>query len=174
MKRTDQENGSGNGLAAASPVASFEIWPHRSLSPRGTRIVLALAALVGLVAFLRGPAPRAMPLLVGPLLAVAALAVAFRCNNRAAARAGETVEIGPDIVRVVRRNGKVGEPPVEFSTGWVRLAVTHDRKVANRITLQQSGRTCTLGECLSPDERAMLAKELAAALAEARRSINAA
>ena len=174
MKRTDHGQERGEELAAGSPVASFEIWPHRSLSARGTRIVLAMAGLVVLVAFLRSPAPRALPLIVGPLLAVGALAFAFRSNNRAAARSGETVEIGPDVVRITRRGGRGSMAPIEFSTGWVRVAVIQDRNVANRITFQQSGRSCSIGECLSPDERATRAIALQEALAKARRTTNAA
>jgi uncharacterized membrane protein len=174
MKRTEQRPWGEDELAAGQPVASFEIWPHRSLDARGTRILLAFAAVAGLVVFLGSPAPRALPLLISPLLAVGALAVAFRCNNRAAARTGEKIEIGPDVVKVMRRSGKGAVAPIEFSTAWVRLAVTQDRKVANRITLNQSGRSCSVGECLSPEERVELAKALEAALAQARGVMNAA
>lgn len=174
MKRTEETPGRGDDLAAGAPVARFEIWPHRSLDARGTRLVLAIAALVVAVAFARNPHPSALPLIVGPLLAVAALAFAFRCNNRAAARSGETVEIGPDVVRVTRRTGKGRQPPVEFSTGWVRIALAQDRNVVNRITLRQSDRSASIGEFLSPEERAALAQELQAALTAARHRMSAA
>jgi len=174
MKRTDETFGRDKELATGAPVARFEIWPHRSLDARGTRLVLAIAALVVAVAFLRNPDPHGLPLIVGPLLAVGALAFAFRCNNRAAARSGETVEIWPDVVRVARRTGKGWQPPVEFATGWVRITLAQDRNVANRIMLRQSGRSCSVGEFLSPDERAALARELEAALTVARREVSAA
>jgi len=174
MKCTDETFGQEDEPAAGPPVARFEIWPHRSLDARGTRLVLAIATLVVVAAFARNPNPHALPLIIGPLLAVGALAFAFRCNNRAAARSGETVEIWPDVVRVIRRTAKGRQSPVEFATGWVRVALAQDRDVANRIVLRQSGRTYSVGECLSPDERATLAKALQEALAKARRTTNAA
>lgn len=174
MRTDDEDNGPRNGLATGDAVARFEIWPHRSLDARATRIVVILAVALVVVAFIRSPSPYVLPLIIGPLLAVAALAFAFRCNNRSAARTGELVEIGRDVVRITRRSGGGVKAPVEFATGWVRLSITQDRDVANRITLRQSGRSCSIGECLSPDERADLARALENALAEARRTIGAA
>jgi uncharacterized membrane protein len=95
------------------------------------------------------------------------MALALWRNNRAA-RQGEVVEVGPDTVRVIRLGAQGPEGTVQFATGWVRVAVSHDRKIANRITLTERGRTCSIGECLSPDERRALACALTASLAQAR------
>jgi uncharacterized membrane protein len=95
------------------------------------------------------------------------MALALWSNNRAARRL-EVVEVGPDVVRVTRVSARGHEETLDFSTGWVRLAVSHDRRIAHRVTLTERGRTCSIGECLSPDERRALAAAISASLARAR------
>ena len=169
MRHTEASSWEEKRLATADCVASFAIWPHRSLDRRGTLVLLGFVALAGTVMFLRSPARAVLPLALGPLLAVGALGLALWCNNRAA-RKGEMIEIGPDVVKVTRIGaaGPVGS--MQFATGWVRIAVSNDRRVASRLTLTESGRACSVGECLSPEERKSLAVALTRSLAAARRA----
>ncbi|MEZ5818366.1 MAG: DUF2244 domain-containing protein [Hyphomicrobiaceae bacterium] len=174
MRLTDEACRDPRKSAGASSPACFEIWPHRSLGSNGTKALLVFVAVAGFFVFVRSPAVHVLPLAIGPLLAVGALALALWCNNRAAARSRETVEIGPEVVTITRRDGKRGTSQMQFATGWVRVAVSHDRAITNRVTLSESGRTCSIGEYLSPDERVSLAHALEAKLAEARRPRDAA
>jgi uncharacterized membrane protein len=167
MRHTDPDLESGTKLATPACVASYEIWPHRSLDRRGMAILLAVVAAAGTIVFLRGPATAVLPLAIGPFLAVGALAWALRCNNRAA-RKGEKIDVGPDVVTVTRWGAKGPTGTVQFKTGWVRLALRHDRDVFNRLVLTESGRTCSIGDYLSPDERKALAAALSVTIAEAR------
>lgn len=155
---------------AAPRCAAFEIWPHRSLSRRGLAIVLVLTALAGLVVVVGHVGPALLPVTIGAVFSVSALALAFWCNNRAARRQWECVEIGPDVVRVVQHGPRNGmRRTVEFNTHWVSVRLDDTPRVANRIVLSQSGRRCAIGAFLSPDERKALAGELNASLARARR-----
>jgi uncharacterized membrane protein len=165
---TEERHLERNDLATENTVARFEVWPHRSLDARGTRILLACSAVAGLVAVASNPGSHTLAIMAGPLAMVGALAVAFWCNNWAAARRHESIEVAPDTVRITRRRGKGALATVEFSTGWVRLAVTQERVAANRIAFRQSDRSCSVGECLSPEERATLAQALEAAILDVR------
>lgn len=166
MRPTDALGGL-NRLDARGPIQSFEIWPHRSLDQRGRALLIAVVAIGALMSVIRLPAPATLPIAVGGLLTVGAMSLALWSNNRSARR-GEIVEVGPDVVRVVRMGVRGPEASVQFSTGWVRVAVSHDRQIAHRVTLSERGQACSIGECLSPQERRELAAALAASLAQAR------
>ncbi|MGE0699664.1 MAG: DUF2244 domain-containing protein [Hyphomicrobiaceae bacterium] len=150
-------------------LASFEIWPHRSLGMCGTMALLGAVALGAALIVARMPAPAVLPLATSVLITVGALALALWCNNRAA-RKGELIEVGPKTVRIVRLGPHGPENVSELATAWVRVVVSHDRQVASRITLRERGHACSIGECLSPDERKSLAEALSRSLAAARRS----
>ena len=67
------------------------------------------------------------------------------------------------------RSQPARDPQVtEFNTSWVRVLLTDDRQVCNRLTLTESGRSVSVGEFLSPEERAQLAEAMGTALAELR------
>lgn len=155
----------------ADPLQSFEIWPHRSLGRRGQALLIGIVAAGALLSVLRLPAPAMLPMAIGGVITVSAMALALWSNNRSARR-GEVVEIGPEVVRVVSTGANGRETSVQFSTDWVRLAVRTDRTLAHRVTLTESGRSCSLGECLSPEERRELALALSESLARARAAIS--
>src|SRR5690606_5911592 len=97
----------------------------------------------------------------------AAVSAAFLCSMRAA-RISEKVEIGPRVVRVERIDSHGRRRTTEFSTHWVRLVLSDDRDVANRLTLTESGRSISIGEFLSPAERKSLAAAIRSTLAAVR------
>lgn len=165
--RTTEASLGGEQELAAENVASFAIWPHRSLGRGGTALLLGLVAAASAVVVLRCPPAVRWPLAFGGILTVATLAVAFWANNRAARR-GETLEIGPERVRVTRPGPRGSSTTREFSTGWVRVSLEHDRHVTNRLVLSESGRRCTIAACLSPAERQTLAEAIRESLAHAR------
>lgn len=166
MHTTEASLGGDRGLAADS-VASFAIWPHRSLGRSGTALLLAVVAVGCTAVVIRSPQAAMWPLVFGGVFTVAALAAAFWANNRAARR-GETLEIGPQRVRVTRPGPRGISTTREFSTGWVRVTLEHDRHGTNRLVLSESGRRCTIAACLSPTERQTLAEAIRESLARAR------
>ena len=167
MRSTTDPADAGSGLEMLEPIQSFEIWPHRSLTRAGQGRLLALVAFGASLSVLRLPSAAVLPLATGAVATVGALALALWCNNRAA-RFGERVEIGPDVVRVVRCQARGMVELMRFSTGWVRVAVTHDREMTHRVTLTERGRSCSIGACLSPEERQALAKAISDCLHSAR------
>lgn len=151
----------------AGLIQSFEIWPHRSLDRRGRTLLVTVVAIGVLLSAIRSPAPALLPIALAGLMTVGAMSLALWSNTRSARR-GEIVEVGPDVVRIVRMGVHGPEASVHFSTGWVRVAVSHDRQMAHRLTFSEKGRVCSVGECLSPAERQELAAAIRASLAQAR------
>ncbi|MDX2155846.1 MAG: DUF2244 domain-containing protein [Hyphomicrobiaceae bacterium] len=149
-------------------VIRFEVWPHRSLDRYGTAAVVGIAAVGAAAVVLRSPAAAFWPLAIAAMLTVGALALAFWSNNRAA-RLVETIEIGPEVVRVRRVSEREPERTIELATYWVRVVLGQERRLANRLVLTERGRMCSIGECLSPDERKVLAAAIAAGLERMRR-----
>lgn len=168
MKHTDDYSWEEIRLATTECVASFRIWPHRSLDRRGTMALLSFVAFAGAIVFLSSPATAVLPLAIGPFLAVGALALALWSNNRAA-RSVEKIEIGPRSVTVTRIGTQGQSGSMQFATGWVRVDLSDHRRIANRLVLTESGRSCPIGEYLSPEERAALAQALETTLAAVRR-----
>lgn len=166
MKPTDRTPGDAK-LEPAASIARFAIWPHRSLDRRGRAALLGFVAITATIVVLGSPVSAVLPLLAAPAFATGALWLALWSNNRAGRR-GEMIDIGPDIVRFTRLGPRGPEQTIEFATGWVRVATSSDRRVAHRITLAESGRTCSVGECLSPEERKALAAALMSNLEKAR------
>ncbi len=146
--------------------AVFEIWPHRSLGRGGTMLVIGIAA-IGCSLVAARTAAQALPVTISAMMASAILGLAFWSNNRSARRS-EAVRIGVDQVVVTRTDPHGRRQVVCFSTHWVRVVVSQDREVANRVTLTESGRALSIAEFLSPEERADLADKLKARLREAR------
>lgn len=152
---------------SADSVASFEIWPHRSLGRRGTGVLLTFVASAAAFIATGSPPTAQIPMTAGALTTVGALALALWCNNRAA-RYAEIVQIDPKVLRVTRSGRTRAARHIEFATGWVRVALTDDGHGGNRLVLSESGRRCVLGTCLSPMERQALATALHESLARAR------
>lgn len=149
------------------PMRRFEIWPHRSLGRAGI-VFLHCAIAAGLaLGALSSPAQLFWPISFGCLLTFGAITVALASNIRSA-QAREVIEIGPQVVQVHRVEADGQRRTMAFATYWVRVVVSHDRNMASRITLVQSGRRTSIGTFLSPTERETLASTLLEALAEAK------
>ena len=133
-------------------------------------MLLALVAFGAILSVLRLPSPALLPLAIGSAVTVGALALALWSNNRAA-RNGERIEIDPHYVRIMECRARGIVERMRFSTGWVRVAVTSDRAVAHRVVLSERGRTCSVGDCLSPEERKALARAISDCVQSARSAV---
>jgi uncharacterized membrane protein len=91
----------------APPVFEAVIHPHRSLSPRGVRVVagviFGLTALIGVRVWLLGAWP-----VVGFSVPESILVVFMMRLNMARARARETIRLSPEAIEVLRvdRHGR--------------------------------------------------------------------
>lgn len=159
-----------SGLSeAAEPLRSFEVWPHRSLDRRGLRLLHLGVIAAFLVVIARNAGPAIGPIAVACGLAYLVLATAFWANGRAA-RMAERIEIRPDVVRILRYGTATKPFSAEFKTHWVRVVVSQHRDIGNRVTLRESGRSVSLGEFLSHEERLQLAAALEDEIARMRRT----
>lgn len=155
--------------AHEAPLFDARLNPHRSLGPRGFRILMiatfALSAVFSLPFYLMGAWP-----VVGFLgLDVLALYVAFRVNFRSA-RAYEELRLTPLELLFARVSRRGARREWRFNPSWVRFErIEHEEFGTQRLSLVSKGRSLEVGAFLGPDQKAELAGRFAPALAEARR-----
>ena len=143
------------------------IAPHRSLTPQGATVLLAVVmafnALVAIFLLALG-APPVLPFLG---LDVLALWLALRASDRAARRT-ERVRVTAETVTVSHEDEKgsrtVWTSPTAFTRVGVDLPGEHDA----RVRLMIYRKRLTLARSLSPDERISFANALQDAIRAAR------
>jgi uncharacterized membrane protein len=143
------------------------IAPTRSLPRKGLFIllgvVIAINLAVGTGFVLMGAAP--VPIFLG--LDVLGIALAFWVSNRQA-RSRERVQVTAEQVTVLRE-GRSGTRTVWSSpTAFTRVRLEESGRYGAQVRLQLSGRRCTIGEVLGPQERAGLAEAVDNAIRAAR------
>jgi uncharacterized membrane protein len=150
-------------------IFSAVITPHRSLPRIG---FLVLMAAFGAISFIAGMAfliDGAWPVFGFFGLDVLLLYWAFRLNYRHAG-AYEEVKVTPTAltVRKVSHLGRVRE--WVLNPLWVKLDMTEIHEFGiERLFLVSRGKQLGIAGFLSPNEKASFAKELGAALSEAKR-----
>jgi len=157
------------GNPAEAILFEAHLAPHRSLSPRGFAIFMAvLAALsfcVGVSFLMMG----AWPVFGFFGLDVALVWLAFRVNYRDA-RAYEDIRMTPSLLSVRQVSAKGAAKETGFNPRWVRLEKTEDDLYGvTRVALLSRGISLIVGAFLPPVYKSELAKQLAAALAVAKR-----
>jgi uncharacterized membrane protein len=159
----------GNDPISEPPIFSAVLTPHRSLSPRGFLIFMAvlgsLSFIAGMVFLLAG----AWPVFGFFGLDVLLVYWAFRLNYRAA-EAYEQVTVTPSelTVRKVSPRGSVRE--WTLNPVWVRLhRDEHEEFGLQRLFLESQGRRLSIAGFLPPQEKESFALALAGALSEAKR-----
>lgn len=161
-------------MNASNPVSDTTLFyerlsPHRSLNAQGFTILMTVlggASLVlGTIFLMMG----AWPIFGFLGLDVFLVWLAFRSNYRAA-RAFEEILVTP--VRLVwRRFSSRGEWREDtMNPRWVRLETTSDElSGTTRVALTERRITRVIGSFLPPAHKEKLAKDLAVALATAKR-----
>lgn len=142
------------------------IWPNRSLSPRGLKILLGLCIAYNLVLAIFLILIGAFPVPVFLGLDVAGLALAFHVSNRRARRA-ERVQVSAEAIKVIRQEGGRAATVWASPTAFTRVAVDVGEEEAE-VKLELSGRSLAIAQALSPDERADFAAALQRAIRAAR------
>lgn len=152
--------GSGGGRVFFDAV----LHPHRSLSPRGFRLLMAVSALglfaVGLLFWLLG----AWPVIGFCGLEFMLLYGAFRLNYRAAL-ACERLRLSDDGLEIsrIRPNGTVARV-WRMQPNWLRIDIDDPPEHDSQLILSSHGRRMVVGSFLAPEERLDLAKNLGEAL----------
>jgi uncharacterized membrane protein len=152
----------------ARPIFAATLTPHRSLSRRGYRYVIALACVLasvpGIVFFSLGAWP-----IVGFLgLDVLAIGWALAASMKSG-KQYEVVTLWPDELEVKRvaPNGKA--EITRFNPFFVKLVI--DRDFNERTTglhLRTRDTDLTIGAFMNPDDKASFAKVFGTALKKAR------
>ncbi len=155
--------------AAEAIFFTARLRPHRSLSRRRRRTLLAVLALIqGAIGGLFGLA-GAWPVAVFLGLAWLGLAFAFARNTRDAL-AFEELSLSTLELQYTRVNPAGARREWRFNPLWVRLTVErHAEFGVERLDLSTRGRRIEVAACLGRGEKTLLAEDLSAALARARR-----
>lgn len=143
------------------------IAPHRSLTPQGAVVLLAVVmafnVMVAIFLLVVG-APPVLPFLG---LDVLALWLALRASDRAARRV-ERVQVTAEAVTVSREDDKGARTIWTSPTAFTRVGVDHAGEHETRVRLMIYRKRLTLARSLGPDERSRFAGDLEAAIRAAR------
>ena len=138
--------------------------PHRSLSPRGFAILMAIAGSIG---FIFGGAF----ILLGawPIFGFCGAEwllfyFCFRHNFRAE-RVSERIRLTPDRLTVDRRDRRGRLQSWSFQPYWLRVEIEEHHDSSNVLALASHGRRLAIAGFLSSPERLDLARVLKSALA---------
>ena len=156
--------------AATAPEALFDavLRPHRSLSPLGFRLLMASFACAFLALGLYFTLLGAWPILPFCGLEILLLWGAFKLNYRAGRRY-ESVRLTPERLEVAQvQPSGAAERHAFAPPHWLAVVLEETTGGGNRLTLRSHGRSLSIGEFLSPDERVELAQALRGALARLR------
>lgn len=151
------------------PIFTATLQPHRSLSPAGLRLLLALVGGVGLMVSIPFLILGAWPIAGFMGLDVALIYIAFRANN-ASARAYEQIFLSRIelLFRSVSWRGTIRE--ARFNPFWTRLErEVHPEFGIEKLALVQGRTRVEIAACLGREERADFAEAFQRALADSKR-----
>jgi uncharacterized membrane protein len=145
------------------------LMPHRSLSPGGFWLLMALISAISFVSGMYFVLQGAWPVFGYFGLDVLLIYLAFKASYRSA-RLHETIKL-TDEALVVERIGPSGKRARwSFQPYWLRVEMDDPPEHDSQLTLTSHGRVLTIGAFLTPEERL----EVAEALREALRRYRAA
>lgn len=151
------------------PLFAVELTPHRSMSPKGLRVVVGLIALFcalpGLVFFSLGAWP-----IVGFMgLDLVAIGFAFWVSFQSGKRR-EVITLWSDRLEVTATDAKGQAQTALFDPAKVRLIVARDfDERTTGLRLREADHEIEFGAFLTQDEKSGLAKVFGTALRKARR-----
>lgn len=145
--------------------------PHRSLPPRGFRLLMLALALLSLGVGIGSLAAGAWPVVGFFGLDVGLVYFAFRLSYRGA-RQRETLRLATDSF-TVERIGVRGERRVwTFQPFWLRVVLEEQADQSNRLYVASHGSRLVIGDFVAPAIRRELAGSLREALRRWREGLN--
>ena len=145
--------------------------PHRSLPPRGFRLLMLGLGFVSLAYGIVFVAIGAWPVFGFFGLDVALVYLAFRVSYRSARRR-ETLRLAGDDF-TVERVGVYGHRRLwRFQPFWLRVVLEERAGDRNRLCLASHGCSIVIADFLAPEARRELAATLREALARWRQALN--
>jgi uncharacterized membrane protein len=153
---------------AKAEIFSITLYPHRSLSRFGLKLVIGSIIAGNLVVAAFFWNRHVWPVFGFMGLDVLLVIGAFWLNNRAA-RGHERIIVDGDDVRLIRHDG-VAESEWRFNRRWLRLELEHDeaRDLVGRLLLHSHGKAHQIAAFMGGEERKALARQLRAAFAVRR------
>jgi uncharacterized membrane protein len=152
----------------ARPLFAATLTPHRSLSRKGLRIVLAVfvvgASIPAMIFFSLGAWPVVGFLGLDVLAVWWALSASLKEGRRY-----EKITLWPDELELKRVSGRGREELLRFNPHFVKLVI--DRDYNERTTglhLRTRDSDTEIGAFLNPDDKASFAKAFGTALKKAR------
>jgi uncharacterized membrane protein len=152
----------------AKPLFAATLTPHRSLTPKGKRVVIGLVAALALIPGVVFYVGGAWPVVGFMGLDIAAIWVALAVSMRRG-KVHEILTLWPTALELRKVDAKGTEQVLTFAPTAVRFVV--DRDYNERVTalwLKSSDRKVPLGAFLSIDEKLSLSKVFGTALRKAR------
>jgi uncharacterized membrane protein len=159
--------------AASTKPVFFErvLWPHRSLPPRGFRLLMLGLGLLSVIVGIVFVAAGAWPVCGFFGLDVALLYLAFRLSYRSA-RQRETLRLADGQFTVERVDIYGARRLWRFQPFWLRVVLEERRDESNRLLLASHGKSIVIGDFLAPPVRRDLAATLRDALSRWRAALN--
>ncbi len=148
-----------------TPELDLLLQPHRSLSPTGFWVIMAVLAVwsfAGGIVFL---SVGAWPVIGFVGIDVALIWFAFKASY--GRRQYERLRLANGVLSIesVDRRGAISH---EFPSYWLRVSLEELKDGSNRLVLSSHGRHLAVGSFLSPGERKEIAGQLQEALARSR------
>ena len=152
----------------AKPLFAATLTPHRSLSPRGKRVVIGLIAALALVPGIVFYVAGAWPVVGFMGLDVVAIWVALTVSMRGG-KAYEVVTLWPGTLELKKVDAKGTEDVQTFSPCVVRFVIDRDfNERVKGLWLKERDERTALGAFLSPEEKLSFSKAFGTALRKAR------
>ncbi len=153
----------------ARPLLDVRLVPHRSLTIKNVRLIMALFSLAVVVSSLPFILVGAWPVAGFLGLDVLILHLAFWASFKSA-RAYEHVLVTPMELMLAKVTPRGLRKEFRFHPAWVRLdREEHEEFGIQRLSLLSRGRRVEVAGFLGPDAKATFASGLSKALGEARR-----
>ncbi|BBK40301.1 membrane protein [Allostella vacuolata] len=154
-----------SALAEPAPLLDLELRPHRSLSPAGFTLLMAVLGGFGFVTGVLFLAIGAWPVFGFLGLDVLGVYVAFRVSYARARSTADHVRLTGDALTVDQLRPRRAAERWTFQPYWLRVVLDQGRPAGrDRLVLTSHGRRLEVGAFLGPDERARVADLLRDAL----------
>jgi uncharacterized membrane protein len=154
-----------------APVFERVLLPHRSLPPRGFRMLIATFGLASLTFGTGFILIGAWPVFGFIGLDVGLVYLAFRLSYRSA-RQRETLRLAGDAFTVERVSVRGERRVWRFQPFWLKVVLEERGDDSNRLSVASHGRSLIIGDFLPPPMRRELAGTLREALARWRNALN--
>ncbi|MCP5082043.1 MAG: DUF2244 domain-containing protein [Alphaproteobacteria bacterium] len=140
-------------------METFLIWPHRSLNAKGMAILISGVVIGFGITLATSGGLRYWPIIAVVFLTVFGLVYGLWRNSQAV-RNREIVEVSRRAIRVCCLSPVTQRRTIDFNPYWVKVRLTTDRYVEDRVVLSEGQKRRSVGDILSAPERRTLAKAL--------------